>query len=193
MLSELGTSETAVAAVALVVALGIVRTYAGSALLSLRFLSFWGTARRLYMPLVDRVAKRLVGVSAENHATRVEHVTDTDDSPTEVARRLDAASDPAFETSVLSGLKTDWAGTTETASIVAYVGRNPWPGAPFWLRAEQIHVFMFALPDGGTRVAAHQEANAWRPDKWRDHLRQGPSFDAEAGVRAVKTWLEKSA
>lgn len=182
---------TTIAAVALVVVLGITRTYFGSAVLSTRFARFWGLARRLYMPVLDRIAKRAVGVGAENHATRAEHVADLPASVLTVIRELNHASDPAFEVSVLSGLKTDWAGNTEAASVVAYVGPKPFPGAPRWLRAEQVHVFMFRANDV-TRVCAHREANAWRPDQWRDHLRKGPSFDVSAGVDAVREWLVAS-
>ena len=191
-LDAIGTTPTAVLAVALVVSLGVVRTYAGGALLSLRFVEFWGTARRIYMPVVDRLAKRVAGVAAENHAHESEHVADVDHTPREIARALDRVTDRVFEVSVLSGLKTDWDGHTEVASIVAYAGPKPFPGAPNWLRREQIHVFMFRTPDGRTRIAAHREANAYRPDKWKDHLRKGPSFDADAGVQAVRGWLEEA-
>ena len=187
----IGTSPTAVAAVALVVALGLLRTYAGPRLLSLQYVAFWGAARRTFMPLVDRIAKRSVGVPAENHAPIEEWVADSSLSPAEVARRLDAVTDRRVEVSVLSGLKTDWQGNVEVASVVAYSGSKPWPGAPFWLRPAQIHVTMFDA-DGATRVTAHYEANSWRPDKWRDHLWKGETFDAERGVETVRAWLRKA-
>lgn len=188
----LDPTPTAVAAIALVTLLGIVRTYAGPRLLSLQYLGFWGAARRIYMPIVDKVAKQAVGVSAENHATREEHVYDTPASPQAVANALQDATTKRFEVSVLSGLKSDWDGNTGVASAVAYDGAKPFPGAPFWLRPYQVHVFMFELPDGNTRVCAHFEANAWRPDQWRDHLRKGASFSAEKGVRLVIGWLTEA-
>ena len=187
----LGTEPTAVAAVALVVALGLLRTYAGPELLGLRFLTFWGTARRIFMPAVDRVAKRAVGVPAENHAPVEEFVGDSSLSPREVADRLQRVTDRRFEVSVLSGLKTDWEGNDEVASIVAYDGPKPWPGAPFWLKPAQYHVTMFDA-DGATRVTAHYEATSWRPDKWRDHLWKGETFDAERGRRQVEEWLREA-
>jgi hypothetical protein len=179
-----------VAAPALVVTLIALRWYYGSTLLSLRFLGFWGVARRLFMPLVDRVAKRVAGVSAENRAVPEEHVGDFSRSPKRLATTIQQASGRRFEVSVLSGLKTDWDGNTEVASIVGYHGAKPFPGAPDWLRAQQVHVFMFRI-EGGTRVAAHEEANSWRPDLWRDHLRKGDSFDAAAGVAEVRSWVDR--
>ena len=186
-----GADPVAVAAVALVTTLVAVRLYAGGSLLGLRFLSFWSIARRLFMPVLDRVAKRLVGIGAENRAVREEFVADVDATPREVATALQTESDREFEVSVLSGLKTDWDGNTEVASVVTYAGAKPIPNAPDWLRADQIHVFMFRAGDR-TRVAAHYEANSWRPDRWKDHLFKGETFDAAEGVARVSTLLDES-
>ena len=186
-----GADPVAVAAVALVTTLVVVRLYAGGSLLGLRFLSFWSIARRLFMPVLDRVAKRLVGIGAENRAVREEFVADVDATPREVATALQTESDREFEVSVLSGLKTDWDGNTEVASVVTYAGAKPIPNAPDWLRTDQIHVFMFRAGDR-TRVAAHYEANSWRPDRWKDHLFKGETFDAAEGVARVSTLLDES-
>ena len=43
-----------------------------------------------------------------------------------------------------------------------------------------------------TRVAAHYEANSWRPDRWKDHLFKGETFDAAEGVARVSTLLDES-
>ena len=187
-LPESLSDPTAVGAVALVVSLVIVRLYFGNTLLHTRFAPFWGVARRLFMPVVDRVAKRTVGISAENEATREELVTEAPASPDEVIARLQRGSERRLEVSVLSGLKTDWDGNTEVRSVVGYEGAKPWPGAPRWLRDKQVHVFMFRDGDV-TRVCAHEEANSWRPDLWADHLFKGPSFDVAEGVETVHEWL----
>lgn len=179
-----------VAAPALVATLVTLRVVAGPAVLSLRRVTLWGTARRLYMPVVDRAAKRVAGISAENYASRAEHVGDYPLTTQEAANRIQDHSARAFEVSVLSGLKTDWGGNTEVASIVGYHGPRPFPGAPDWLRPKQVHVFMFRV-EAGTRVCAHEEATSWRPDLWRDHLRKGDSFDAEAGVAEVRSWIDR--
>ena len=192
MLDILGSVEldtVALAAILLVSTLVIARLYTGSVLLDIKYLEFWGTARQLFMPLIDKLAKRLVGISAENSAHETEHVADIRNSPREIAEMIQANTQRDFEVSVLSGLKTDWDGNTEVASIVGYMGNRPWPNSPEWLRAKQVHIFMFDVGDE-TRVCAHVEANSWRPDLWRDHLFKGESFDAEQGVRITKAWLD---
>jgi len=189
MIDSLASDPVTIAAPVVVLALIALRWYFGSTLLALRFVSFWGTARRLYMPVLDRYGKRLLGFgAAENRAYESEHVGDYPFAVRDVVRAIDTNSDPQFEVSILSGLKTDWEENREVASIVGFVGSKPFPGAPAWLRAEQVHVFLFAIEDG-TRVCAHKEANSYRPDLWRDHLYKGPSFDVQAGVKAVETWL----
>jgi hypothetical protein len=140
------------------------------------------------MPLVDQLAKRVVGISAENAAHRDEFVHDVDATPVEVRDALIAQSDQRWEVSVLSGLKTDWAGNYEVASLVCYFGDKPAPGAPDWLRDKQTHVFLFSA-GVGTRICCHDEANSWRADQWRDHLFKGESFDPAAGVEKVNRWL----
>ena len=185
-------SHVAIAAVALVSLLGIVRLYSGSVLLQLRYLNFWGNARRLFMPVIDKVAKRLVGVSAENRAFETEHVVDVQADPKSVAEGIDKVSEREFEVSVLSGYKTDWDGNKEIASIVGYDGSKPWPNAPDWLRADQVHITMFVTDDLETRVTAHYEANSWRPDRWKDHLFKGKTFDAERGVDLTREWMKEA-
>ena len=179
----------ALAAILLVSTLVIARFYTGSVLLQIKYLEFWGTARQLFMPLIDKLAKRLVGISAENHAKEIEHVADIRNSPREIAETIQANSKREFEVSVLSGLKRDPKNRKEVASIVGYMGNRPWPNSPEWLRSKQVHIFMFEYGDY-TRLYAHVEANSWRPDLWRDHLFKGDSFDAEQGVRITKAWLD---
>jgi hypothetical protein len=181
-----------IAAVAVVSTLGIIRLYSGGYFLHPKFMTVWGLLRRLFMPLLDQYAKRTVGISVENKARRGEFVHDIDSTPVEVRDALVKQSGERWETSVLSGLKTDWADNTEVASLVCYQGSKPVPGAPDWLRHDQIHVFLFSA-GVGTRVCAHKEANSWRPDLWRDHLYKGPSFSAKAGVDKVEEWLQASA
>ncbi len=151
----------------------------------------WGLLRRLLMPVVDQYSKRFIGVPAENRAHKSEYVNDVDATPADIRDALIAQSNERWEVSVLAGLKTDWAGNKETASLVCYQGSRPTQAAPDWLRHDQIHVFMFSL-ETGTRVCCHREANSWRPDLWRDHLYKGPSFDPQAGVGTVETWLHES-
>ena len=192
MLDLLGSIEldtVALAAILLVSTLVIARFYTGSVLLDIKYLEFWGQARQLFMPLIDKLAKRLVGISAENSAHETEHVVDIRNSPREIAQTIQENTQRDFEVSVLSGLKTDWDGNTEVASIVGYMGARPWPNAPEWLRSKQVHIFMFEYGDY-TRLYAHVEANSWRPDLWRDHLFKGESFDAEQGVRITESWLD---
>lgn len=182
-----------VAAPVVVLALVALRWRYGSVLLDLRFVHAWNVARRVAIPLVDRVAKRAFGSSiAENKATEAEHVADFDESVRDLCDRIQAASDRDFEVSALAGLKTDWEGNREAASIVGFEGPRPFPGAPDWLRADQVHVFMFTLPDGGTRVCAHMESNSYRPDRWHDHLYKGPTYSPDRGVRATEAWLAEA-
>jgi len=188
MLAALLADPVAAAAVTLVSVLVVTRLSAGSDLLAIRFVTFWGTARRIYMPLLDRVGTQTVGIGAENRALRQEFVADVAAPVTDVVAALDAAGDSRYEVSVLSGLKSDWAGNTEVASVVSYAGPKPIPAAPDWLRPDQVHVFLFR-PDHGperTRVCAHYEANSWRPDRWKDHLYKGETYDAAKGVRQVR-------
>jgi hypothetical protein len=186
------SGPTGAGAIALVTVLLVVRLYSGSRLLDPRYMVFWGLARRLLMPVVDQLAKRAVGISAENNARQVEYVHDTPADPADVRDALIDESGERWEVSVLSGLKTDWSGNVEIASLVCYYGSKPTPGAPDWLRDNQTHVFMFSMSGIGTRVCAHNEANSWRPDQWKDHLFKGESFDAEGGVEKVKGWLRAS-
>jgi len=111
-----------------VLALIALRWYFGSVLLSLRFLTFWGTARRLYMPVIDRVLKRGLGTGvAENRAYESEHVGDYAFSEVALAAAIQTNSERDFEVSILSGLKTDWDGNREVASIVGFHGPKPFP------------------------------------------------------------------
>jgi hypothetical protein len=83
---------TGLAAIALVTVLVVVRFYAGARLLDPKFMVFWGIARRIGMPIVDQLAKRSVGISAENHANQFEYVTVTPADPVDVRDALIAES-----------------------------------------------------------------------------------------------------
>lgn len=179
---------TEAAAIGLVVVLLAVRLWAGPTALSIRFAAAWGAARQQYMPLVDGYAKRIAGVSAENSAEMEEYVLEADVSIGEAVRRLQRGSERHLEVSVLSGLKTDWEGNPEVASVVGYHGPKPAPWLPDVARRYQVHVTIMRLPDGTLRVTAHREANSWRPDLWKDHLFKGPSFDARDGVETAIDW-----
>jgi hypothetical protein len=179
------------AAITVVTLLVAVRLYNGSHFLQPRYLAAWGIARRLGMPVIDQLAKRSIGISAENRAYQSEWVGDVDATPNEIRDALMAQSSERWEVSVLSGLKTDWNDNVEVASLVCYYGALPHPSAPDWLRDEQTHVFLFNT-DGKTRICAHNEANSWRPDQWRDHLFKGASFNPAAGVARVNGWLHQS-
>jgi hypothetical protein len=188
------TGPVGAAAITLVTLLVAIRLYNDAHFLEPRYLAAWGIARRLGMPVIDQLAKRSVGVSAENDAHRSEWVGDVDATPNEVRDALIAQSSERWEVSVLSGLKTDWRGNTEVASLVCYHGDLPHPSAPDWLRDQQTHVFLFNTDgDKDTRICAHNEANSWRPDQWRDHLYKGESFSPGAGVARVDGWLHDSA
>lgn len=191
-LSETLSDPVAIAAIALVGLLVLTRLYVGSTLLHIRFTEFWGTARQLFMPLVDQLSKRVVGVKAENRAVEEEYVATVSERPTKVAKELQEATDRWLEVSVLSGLKTDWDGNPEVASLVGYAGDKPFPAAPEWLRDDQIHIFIFR--DGDEfRICGHYEANSWRPDRWKDHLFMGETFDRAKGVGIISEWLSETA
>ena len=185
-------SHVAIAAVALVSALTITRLYSGSVLLDLRYVHFWGNARGIFMPVIDKLAKRVVGISAENHAVESEHVADIKPDAKTVVDGIERVSEREFEVSVLSGFKTDWHGNKERVSIVGYDGPKPWPNAPDWLRSDQVHITMFVTDDLKTRVTSHYEANSWRPDRWADHLFKGETFDAEKGVSLTREWMKEA-
>lgn len=179
------------AAIALVTVLVLLRFYYGSALLHIRFARFWGNARSVYMPVVDKLAKRIVGIGAENRAVRIEHVGDVDASPWEVISELQRVTNRQAEVSVLSGWKRDWDGNPEVASIVLYAGAAPFAHAPRWLKNAQYHITLFQS-GGLTRITCHFEANSYRPDLWRDHLWKGATFDAERGREACRQWVVAS-
>ena len=51
---------------------------------------------------------------------------------------------------------------------------------------------MFVTDDLETRVTAHYEANSWRPDRWKDHLFKGKTFDAQKGVDLTREWMKEA-
>jgi len=191
MIQETLSDPVALSAIALVGFLVAIRLYAGGGLLSIQYLTFWAKARTVFMPVVDQLSKRLVGITAENTAVESEYVATVQTDPQTFAEALQRATDRKLEVSVLSGLKTDWEGHTEAGSIVGYTGTPLFPNAPKFLRADQIHIFVFETDDG-LRVCGHYEANSFRPDKWRDHLFMGETFDRAKGVEIISEWIEAS-
>ena len=170
------------AGAAVVATLVATRLYAGPHLFSDRT-RFWGPLRRLAIPTLDRVLRDVdEDLYASNQATREEHVITLDVSPDAV---LEDLADAGYQPQPLAGLKTDWEGRTEVASWARYRGPKPFPGAPEWLRPRQVHVTLFTFVDEPdmipvigefddveqTIVTAHEEANPWRPDQWREHYR----------------------
>jgi len=155
---------------------------------------FWSPIRRVAIPLLDRTLRNVdEGLYATNRATRAEHVATVDVPPAQV---LEDLAEAGYQPQPLAGLKTDWAGRTEIASRARFHGAKPFAGAPEWLRPRQVHVTLFAdtvepdmIPVIGeleeverTIVTAHEEANPWRPDSWRDHYR-GRTLDVDLGRR----------
>lgn len=157
------------------------RVYAGPDLFG-RLVDRLQPYRRALLPYVDAAAKRYLGDDwyTETTVSHAEHVATLQLEPGDIVEDLEAAG---YEPQALASVATDWRGRTEVASYARYYGPKPFPGAPDWLRARQVHVRLFrtaerASPAGPpltfTVVTAHAEANPWRPDRWRAH------YDAEA-------------
>lgn len=176
----------------LITAAVIGRLYFGSVIFHPRYTAVWATARKLLVPLLDRLLRRRIGLtqSITNHAVRSEIVGLVDHSPQSLATSLDACRD--VEIPLLAGYKTDWCDRAESGTVVWYYGPEPWPGAPNWLRPYQVHLTTFSVQtDDGLRelVTAHREANPYRPDLWADHLFKGSHHSAEDGVRRTERAL----
>ena len=178
---------TEVAATTVVFVAVIARLYFGSVVFAPRYAAVWNTARRLLVPVLQRVIYRtaIPNVEIENEAVKEEYVGVVDLTGQELALRIDGHRD--VEIPLLAGFKSDWDGNTESATFVWYCGTTP-VGLPNWLSPYQVHVSCFRVGEQ-TRVTAHYEANPWRPDLVVDHLFKGDSFSAAKGVQRTKRAL----
>ena len=144
---------------------------------------FWAPVRRLFVPALHRAFQRAdEDIYAETDVSADELVVALRDVSVDDVRDDLAAS--GYQPQPLASVATDWFGQPEAASWARYHGPKPFAGAPEWLRPRQVHVRLFEDTRAGAFdvvVTAHEEANAWRPDLWRDHYR-GESFDVERGV-----------
>lgn len=179
---------TDVAATAVVFVAVAARLKYGSVIFAPGFAAVWNTARRLLVPILQRVIYRtaIPNVEIENEAVKEEYVGVVDLTGQELALRIDGHR--SVEIPLLAGFKEDWDGNTESATFVWYCGRPPM-GLPNWLAPLQVHVTCFRVGEK-TRVTAHLEANPWRLDRWADHLFKGPSFSAPKGVQRTKRALD---
>lgn len=174
----------------------LARVYFGDTLFHVRWLSVWNVIRSVKAPAINTyVLGNLVpfDFEIENQAHEDEFVGVTSESPRDVALSLAEVTDN--EVPLLAGFKTDWEGRQEKGTDVNYYGPKPLPGAPDWLRPRQVHRTYFRVRDGEGRfhtvVTAHDEANSYRPDKWKDHLFK-ESFSAKEGVRRTILKLEEA-
>lgn len=173
------------------IAFGIVlRFYFGDTLFNPRYVKVWNGIRRFAIPILNRLAERKIGITKlENHTSSAQYVAtiDEDVSVKELSKEFNTVRD--FEVPLLAGFKTDWENRDEIGTLVAYHGDKLFPGSPHWLRERQLHVTFFRNDEGCIVVTAHEEANSYRPDLWRDHLFEH-SFDIEQGTRMTTNILE---
>ena len=173
----------------------VARFVFGGTLFHVRWIDSWNVIRRVKVPLISQyVLGNLVpfDFEIENSAHKEEFVAVSQLDPKEIELRMAESIDS--EVPLLAGLKTDWKDREEVATAVSYHGPRPWPGAPNWLRPRQTHRTYFRVRDGGgwyTMITAHEEANSYRPDKWKDHLFKG-TFSASEGVRRTILRLEEA-
>lgn len=152
-----------------VVILGIfIRVYFGKILFHPRYVRLWSIARKIGVPILNRVALNRVGVDIENKAYTEEYVAVTDLTPRKIGLKL--CKEFPTEVPLLAGHKTDWEDREEIGTLTVYHGPKPFPSAPDWLRDRQTHMTFFRYKSGETIVTAHDEANSYRPDQWADHL-----------------------
>jgi len=163
----------------------LTRMYFGSVLLAPRYVRAWNVARRILVPLIDKLAASRLPTSPSltNHATKEEFVAATDLRVTQLSKQLATARD--LEVPLLAGYKTDWLDRSEDGTVVWYYGSKPWPTAPNWLRPYQVHITVFE-----DTITAHREANPWCPWLWVDHLFKGESFSAKDGVDRSRRALD---
>jgi len=184
-------TQVEIAAPTVVLLLLLLRFYAGDVVFDVKYAKLWNVIRRVKVPLIDSIVKPRLGVSVENEAFEDEYVNSVEATPKEVVQALDEVTD--LEVSVLAGYKTDWEGRKEAASVVSYHGDRPFPHAPDWLQNRQLHITLFREngPNPKTVITAHEEANSWRPDLWKDHLYKG-TFSAKEGVNRTLLLLEQT-
>lgn len=150
---------------------------------------WWDPLRRVVLPLTESILESLdpageTGIDVTYRVGRDELVAILEADYHEILDDLGAAG---YQPQPLAALKTDWEGRREVASWARYHGPAPFDAAPDWLRARQTHVTLFADVDDGvpiTVITAHEEANPWRPDQWRDHY-LGRSLARGVGVVRV--------
>jgi len=186
LLAQLTTVE--VAAPTVIFLTVFARLYFGSVVFAPRYAAAWNSIRKLVTPILQRSIYQTAfpNVKIENNAVKEEYVGVVDLSAQELIMRVDGERD--VEIPLLAGFKTDWDGNKESGTAVWYCGKQP-VGFPKWLKPYQVHFFTFRV-GGRTRVAAHFEANPWRPDLWVDHLFKGDTFSAPKGVQRMKRALK---
>jgi hypothetical protein len=184
--ADLASVEVAAPTVVFLVV--IARLYFGGVIFAPRFLPVWAVLRRIFVPLLQQGIYRYapINVSIEGQATKNEYVGVVDLRPSELAMRLDGERD--IEIPLLASYKHDWQDVPESGTMVWYCGGAP-VGLPKWLSPYQVHITTFQY-DGRQRVTAHFEANPWRPDRWKDHLFQGPSRSDSKGVQKTRRALK---
>jgi len=187
LIAEYGRTEVVAP---LVVTVGVLlRIYAGSVVFHPRYTKLWNVARRIGVPILNRIALSRFGVNIENRAVESEHVATVSFSVTDIVTALDTVG--PVEVPLLAGFKSDWENRTETGTVCVYHGARPFPTAPDWLRDRQTHFTFFRDADGRTVVTAHEEANSYRPDQWADHL-TGETMSAERGVEHATLLLTEA-
>ena len=182
--------EVGTAAVAVVLTGIAVRLYFGSAIFHPAHTTTWNVARRVLVPVLQRVIYHQLpfNIEIENESHRDEYAATVSHSPQQLALKIDEVRE--VEVSLLSGFKTAPDGRRERGTFVWYTGPKPFTSAPRWLRRYQVHPTVFRREDGTYDVYAHFEANSYRPDLWADHLFKGPSFSVEKGVRKTQNALD---
>lgn len=188
MIAELTESIDIQHAAVLTVLVGaFVRFYFGHVVFHPRYVVVWDGIRTVGVPILNRIAYNKLGVRIENHAVESEFVAEIEvDELREVALKLNEVRD--FEVPLLAGYKEDWDGNQEVATLVSYHGGRPFGGMPHWLRDRQLHITFFETAEGKIRVTAHEEANSYRPDQWKDHFYKG-SMNEMKGVEMTERVL----
>ncbi len=141
---------------------------------------FWEFARRLVLPLLDRLLRRRVpGQHYAAYTLSLDEVVGTiDATPEEVEQLL---WDAGFRRMPLAALKDLPDGRVE---------RGSWAYRDSLLASKQVHVMLFSAGEGQTLVAAHQETNALSPFRALEHYR-GIGYDVPAGEREVRRRLDE--
>lgn len=187
LLAGLSTGEAAVAVVLVGIA---IRMYFGDTLFAPKYVKVWNTVRSLAVPMLNLVAYERLGVQIENRANSDEFVGVVDgDEFTMRSLSKELSKDRSVEVPLLAGYKTDWEGRDEIGTLTSYHGGVAHAAIPNWLQPRQLHYTFFEDDDGDIVVTAHEEANSYRPDLWRDHLWK-ETFSAEKGVRMATNTFE---